>query len=145
MDCLRESLNSASCCSLNILADAAASATQEEVGQLTEPAKRPVATLDMIPLERFVPISGGWVGRPLKARRAIASAFVAKAMQRDAPLRRICGWQRAQQVPHESTLSRGQLLFVTSFASRSPRNLIFFALVSNGLRGIRKESGLSGS
>jgi len=70
-------------------------------------------------LERFVPSSGGWVGRPLQDRLAIASAFVAKAiygfglttqlldaLQRDAQLRRICGWERADQVPHESTFSR---------------------------------------
>jgi hypothetical protein len=92
---------------------------EEELGELTEPAKRLVATLEMIPLARFVPSSGGWVGRPLKDRLAIASAFVAKAiygfglttqlldaLQRDAQLRRICGWERADQVPHESTFSR---------------------------------------
>ena len=92
---------------------------EEELGELTEPAKRLVATLEMIPLARFVPSSGGWVGRPLKDRLAIASAFVAKAiygfglttqlldaLQRDTQLRRICGWDRAGQVPHESTFSR---------------------------------------
>ncbi len=92
---------------------------EEELGELTEPAKRLVAILEMIPLARFVPASGGWVGRPLKDRLAIASAFVAKAiygfglttqlldaLQRDVQLRRICGWERADQVPHESTFSR---------------------------------------
>lgn len=94
-------------------------ALEEEVGELTEPAKRLVAALEMIPLARFVPASGGWVGRPLKTRLAIASAFVAKAiygfsqtrqlldaLERDAQLRRLCGWERASQVPHESTFSR---------------------------------------
>src|ERR1035438_3550726 len=52
----------------------------EELGELTEPAKRLVATLEMIPLARFVPSSRGWVGRPSKDRLAIASAFVAKAV-----------------------------------------------------------------
>ena len=91
----------------------------EELGELTEPAKRLVATLEMIPLARFVPSSRGWVGRPSKDRLAIASAFVAKAvygfgttrqlldaLARDAQLRRICGWKEARQVPHESTFSR---------------------------------------
>ena len=99
--------------------DEAYSTAAEEVGELTEPAKRLIATLEMIPLARFLPVNGGWVGRPLKARLAIASAFVAKAiygfsqtrqllvaLQRDAQLRRICGWERADQVPHESTFSR---------------------------------------
>jgi IS5 family transposase len=92
---------------------------EDEVGELSEPAKRLVATLEMIPLARFVPASRGWIGRPSKDRLAIASAFVAKviygfsqtrqlleALQQDAQLRRICGWQSARRVPHESTFSR---------------------------------------
>lgn len=92
---------------------------EEELGELTGPAKKLVATLEMIPLARFVPSSRGWVGRPSKDRLAIASAFVAKAvygfsltrqlldaLARDAQLRRICGWTEAWQVPHEATFSR---------------------------------------
>jgi hypothetical protein len=92
---------------------------QDELGELTPPAKRLVATLEMIPLARFVPSSRGWIGRPSKDRLAIASAFVAKAvygfsltrqlldaLARDAQLRRICGWKEPWQVPHESTFSR---------------------------------------
>ncbi len=94
-------------------------ALNEELGELTEPAKRLVATLEMIPLARFVPCSRGWMGRPSKDRLAIASAFVAKAvygfnttrrlldaLAGDAQLRRICGWREARQVPHEATFSR---------------------------------------
>jgi len=94
-------------------------ALSEELGELTESAKRLVATLEMIPLARFVPSSRGWVGRPSKDRLAIASAFVAKAvygfsltrqlldaLASDAQLRRICGWKEPWQVPHESTFSR---------------------------------------
>jgi hypothetical protein len=86
---------------------------------LTAPAKRLVATLEMIPLARFVPCGSGWIGRPSKDRLAIASAFVAKAvygfcltrqlldaLATDAQLRRICGWKSPWQVPHESTFSR---------------------------------------
>jgi len=92
---------------------------QDELGALTPPAKRLVATLEMIPLARFVPSSRGWIGRPSKDRLAIASAFVAKAvygfaltrqlldaLASDAQLRRICGWKEPWQVPHESTFSR---------------------------------------
>jgi hypothetical protein len=92
---------------------------RSELGELTEPARRLVATLEMIPLARFVPSSRGWVGRPSKDRLAIASAFVAKAvygfgltrqlldaLASDAQLRRICGWEKVSQVPHESTFSR---------------------------------------
>src|SRR6266700_8178282 len=91
----------------------------EELGELTPPAKRLVATLEMIPLARFVPSSRGWVGRPSKDRLAIANAFVAKAvygfsltrqlleaLQSDPQLRRLCGWNHSWQVPHESCFSR---------------------------------------
>src|SRR5882672_7119330 len=92
---------------------------EEELGELSGSAKRLVATLEMIPLARFVPSARGWSGRPPQDRLAIASAFVAKAvygftltrqlleaLQRDDQLRRICGWKWAWQVPHESTFSR---------------------------------------
>jgi len=90
-----------------------------EVGELTKTAKRLVATLEMIPLARFVPSARGWIGRPSKDRLAIARAFVAKAvygfgltrqllsaLHSDAQLRQICGWKEARQVPHESCFSR---------------------------------------
>ena len=92
---------------------------EEELGELSGSAKRLVATLEMIPLARFVPAARGWIGRPSKDRLAIASAFVAKVvygftttrqllegLQRDDHLRRICGWKSAGQVPHEATFSR---------------------------------------
>jgi hypothetical protein len=94
-------------------------ALEEEMGQLSASAQRLVATLEMIPLARFVPSSRGWIGRPSKDRLAIASAFVAKAvygftttrqlleaLQRDDHLRRLCGWRSARHVPHEATFSR---------------------------------------
>ena len=94
-------------------------AVEEAVGELDDTARRLVAVLEMIPLARFVPASRGWIGRPSKDRLAIACAFVAKAvygfnltrqllerLRRDPQLRRICGWEHARQVPHESTFSR---------------------------------------
>jgi hypothetical protein len=92
---------------------------EAELGELSSSAKRLVATLEMIPLARFVPSSRGWIGRPSKDRLAIASAFVAKviygftttrqlleSLQRDDHLRKICGWMSAGQIPHEATFSR---------------------------------------
>jgi hypothetical protein len=94
-------------------------ALRDELGELTGPAKRLVAALEMIPLARFVPCGRGWIGRPSKDRLAIASAFVAKAiygfattralldaLANDAQLRKICGWREAWQIPHEATFSR---------------------------------------
>jgi hypothetical protein len=92
---------------------------KDELGELSSPAKRLVATLEMIPLARFIPTSRGWIGRPSKDRLAIASSFVAKsvygfsltrqlldALKSDHQLRRLCGWNHPWQVPHESTFSR---------------------------------------
>jgi len=73
----------------------------------------------MIPLERFIPCSQGWNGRPPRDHYAIASAFIAKAvynlprtsdllerLRSDEQLRLICGWKRGDAIPHESTFSR---------------------------------------
>jgi hypothetical protein len=37
---------------------------EDELGHLSGPARRLVATLEIIPLSRFVPCSGGWIDRP---------------------------------------------------------------------------------
>lgn len=92
---------------------------EESTGPLGPVTARLVTVLEMIPLARFVPSSRGWIGRPAKDRQAVARAFVAKAvygyshtrqllhaLRQDEQLRKICGWQRARQVPHESTFSR---------------------------------------
>lgn len=103
----------------NILQSQLFPVLQDELGILTASAKRLVATLEMIPLARFIPTSRGWIGRPSKDRLAIASAFVAKAvygfsltrqlldaLASDSQLRRLCGWSEPWQVPSESTFSR---------------------------------------
>jgi Transposase DDE domain/Transposase domain (DUF772) len=92
---------------------------EEATGELDDRARQLIATLEMIPLARFVPASRGWIGRPAKDRLAIAAAFVAKAvygfnltrqllerLRNDQQLRRICGWKSVHQLPHESTFSR---------------------------------------
>jgi hypothetical protein len=94
-------------------------ALAEELGSLTEKHQQLVETLGLLPLETYVPGRRCGVGRPQEDRRALARAFVAKAvygltktrdllsaLRTDVGLRRICGWQSAQQVPHESVFSR---------------------------------------
>jgi len=103
----------------HVLQDELFPVVEATIGKLEGSAKSLVATLEMIPLARFVPSSRGWNGRPSKDRLAIARAFVAKAvygipltrqllerLQQDAQLRGICGWSSAEKVPHESTFSR---------------------------------------
>jgi hypothetical protein len=92
---------------------------EEEVGRLGQSAKLLVAVASMIQLERFLPATYGWRGRPAKDRHGLALAFIAKAayglnttrqvierLQTDRQLRCLCGWREAKHIPHESTFSR---------------------------------------
>ena len=92
---------------------------EAEMGELSGTARRLVAILELLPLERFIPSAQGWNGRPCRDRYAISCAFVAKAVYHfphtrdllerlagDEQLRLICGWKRGERLPHESTFSR---------------------------------------
>jgi hypothetical protein len=92
---------------------------REEIGPLTAQHERLVIVLEVARIEAFVQMWPGLPGRPPQDRHALARAFVAKAvldlpttsslierLAVDAALRRLCGWERASQVPSESTFSR---------------------------------------
>ncbi len=92
---------------------------EESCGEMDQTMKRLVAVIELVPLGRFVPAGGGWVGRPARDREAIGRAFIAKAvlgialtrqliqrLRNDESLRKICGWTKASQVPSESKFSR---------------------------------------
>jgi transposase len=117
---------------------------REEVDPLTEALGRLVTTLDMIGLEAFVPDPPRGPGRPSEDRRALARAFVAKAVlgvpttraliERlgvDKSLRRILGWERRSQVPSEATFSRA---FAEFAQSDLPDNM-HVALIERALGG----------
>src|SRR6195256_4981325 len=100
---------------------------REEVGPLSAQHERLVVVLDVARIEAFVQMWSGLPGRPLEDRHALARAFVAKAVLNlptttslierltvDATLRRLCGWERASQVPSESTFSRAFAEFAAS-------------------------------
>jgi hypothetical protein len=91
----------------------------EELGPLTEKQQELVTTLELIRIEEFICSSRGFPGRPPQDRTAIARAFVAKMvynlpttrallerLETDISLRRICGWERKNDVPDEWTFSR---------------------------------------
>lgn len=102
-------------------------ALEEELGPLTDKHQLVVKVLNLIQLEGCI---GSWtrgVGRPVKDRRAIARAFVAKAVYNmsttrqllerllcDVALRRICGWESQREIPHESAFSRAFAEFAKS-------------------------------
>lgn len=92
---------------------------EKELGELSKKQQQLVTILELIRIESFIPSQRGWPGRPEKDRRAIARAFVAKAVYNlgenrqllerlgsDTTLRRLCGWERKKDVPSEATFSR---------------------------------------
>jgi len=86
---------------------------------LTEKLKHLVTTLELIRIEDMVRVPEYWQGRSPKSRKQIARAFVAKAVYNmdttrelidrlkiSPVLRRICGWEKISDIPHESSFSR---------------------------------------
>ena len=86
---------------------------------LTDKLKSLVTTLELVRIEEMVRVPKYWKGQSPKNRKQIARAFIAKAtynidttralidrLKISPPLRRICGWQKACDVPHESSFSR---------------------------------------
>jgi hypothetical protein len=111
---------------------------REEVGPLTPQHERLVVVLEVARVESFIRLWSGAPGRPAEDRHALARAFVAKAvldlattsglierLAVDATLRRLCGWERASQVPSESTFSRA----FAEFAHSSLPSLVHEALI----------------
>ena len=100
---------------------------EEAVGHLTSAHKQLIIVLDMVRIEAFVRHWQGLPGRPAAERAALARAFVAKAvlnlpttrmlierLEADKTLRRLCGWSRPSEVPHEFTFSRAFAEFADS-------------------------------
>lgn len=98
----------------------------EQLGPLSEKQQRLVVTLEMARVEELVGYQKG-MGRPVEDRAAIARAFLAKAVYNfpttrvlldrlniDIVLRRICGWERKMDIPHEATFSRAFAEFAES-------------------------------
>ncbi len=98
-----------------------------ELGPLSQKARLLVAVFEMLPLSRLVASSRGWPGRPSKDRRALAAAFLAKAiyglentrqvlerLRSERQLRCLCGWNTVGQIPHESMFSRAFAEFAKS-------------------------------
>jgi IS5 family transposase len=92
---------------------------EEEGLALTPTLEKVIRVLELAEIERFIPSSRGFVGRPSKDRAALARAFVAKAvlnlptteglierLQIDRALCRICGFERFKKLPDASTFSR---------------------------------------
>lgn len=100
---------------------------KEELGELTEKQQQMVTILELVRIEEFLVSAYGFPGRPPEDRTAIARAFVAKVfynmpttrvlldrLESDRTLRRLCGWERKDDVPKEWTFSRAFREFAES-------------------------------
>lgn len=96
-------------------------------GPLNAHHRQLVSVPGLVRIETFLPSWRGLPGRPPAERAALARAFIAKAvfnlpttrllidmLSADKTLRRLCGWQRAGEVPGESTFSRAFAEFAGS-------------------------------
>lgn len=117
---------------------------EAQVGELDGKIRQLIATLELIPLRRFVPASRGWIGRPAKDRLSIACAYVAKAvygfsttrqlidrLQQDPQLRTVCGWAAGHRLPDESTFSRA----LKEFAAMQLPQFVHEALIAETQKG----------
>ncbi len=126
----------------------------EDLGRLTENHQRFVAVLDMKPVETFIQTHSSGRGRPLADRRALARAFIAKAvwdlpttralidrLQCDPKLRRLCGWERVGAIPSEATFSRAFAWFAEmALPERMHKALIKGALAESLVGHISRDS-----
>ena len=91
---------------------------REELGDLSPRYEAFIRALALLQMDGFVAVRHGR-GRPAHDRSCMARAFLAKAvfhlphtrallerLAHDGTLRRLCGWERAANVPDESTFSR---------------------------------------
>ena len=92
---------------------------EEDHLELSPTLEKVIRVLEFTQVDRFIPSSRGFVGRPPKDRVALARAFVAKAvldlpttealidrLKADRALRRICGFERFRSIPDASRFSR---------------------------------------
>lgn len=112
-------------------------ALEQSLGPLGRRHEQFARTLAMLELDAFVVVQNGR-GRPPHDRGAMARAFVAKAiwnlpttravldrLEMDGVMRRLCGWERVEEVPDETVFSRAFAEFArTEFAQRVHEALI---------------------
>ena len=92
---------------------------KEELGFITKLQQKFIEALEISQLDSFIPYIGKRKCRPTQSRMALSRAFLAKAiynmatteilierLNSDSSLRRLCGYERLNQLPSQSTFSR---------------------------------------
>ena len=123
-------------------------ALTEEVGPLLGTHRRFVAALDLVGVEGFVGAQGSGPGRPAEDRRALARAFLAKAvwdlpttrhlidrLGADPALRRLCCWSRLGDIPSEATFSRAFAEFSASRLAQRMHEALVVDVLGGALIG----------
>lgn len=92
---------------------------KQELGFLTSFQQKFIEVLEISQIDSFIPYVGKRACRPTKSRMALVRAFIAKAvynmpttqilidrLKSDLSLRRLCGYEKLQQIPSQPTFSR---------------------------------------
>jgi len=121
---------------------------EETLDPLTKKQRSLAAILELVRIEDFIINERGWRGRPRKDRKALARAFVAKAvynltttralidyLQSSANLRRLCGWERKYDVPHEALFSRAFAEFASTELPRRVHDALIVKYCSDRIVG----------
>ena len=121
---------------------------EAEVGPLSPQLQLLGAVMNLIPLEAALSARRASTGRPPRDRAALATAFVAKSilnlsttrqlmdrLKCDAALRRLCGWNSLNRLPHESKFSRAFALFAASELPQQLHAAVVAATQGNRLVG----------
>ena len=122
---------------------------EEELESLTAKQKQLICALELIRIEDFIQEPNiRYRGRPLKNRKAIARAFMAKAvynfqttrilieqLHASIKLRRICGWEKAGELPSESVFSRSFAEFAQTELAQKVHEALIKAHTSKRLIG----------
>jgi hypothetical protein len=115
------------------------------IGPLSPEYEHLAAIFELIRVEDFIPHERFTFGRPLKDRRFIARAFIAKIFLRfhytkhflkhlinDEQLKAICGWDRFAKIPSASVFSRAFAVFATS----NLPEVVHKALITRAYEGV---------
>jgi transposase len=92
---------------------------KQELGFLTSFQQKFIEVLEISQIDSFIPYIGKRACRPTKSRMALVRAFIAKAvynmpttqilidrLKSDLSLRRLCGYEKLEQIPSQPTFSR---------------------------------------
>lgn len=123
-------------------------------GELTPQHKKIISVLELVRIEEFLPCTRFNFGRPLKDRKQIARAFIAKIilktihtrelvriLKTDKQLKQICGWDKWDRIPSESKFSRAFKYFAeTKLPEKVHQSLISDVYGSKIIGHIVKDS-----